>query len=87
MSIPGRKTQEQSDKVAFLELIRMSEKGPFSITIWWLFIKCMDIVPYSIFTNSTACHEPKITASKAVLKDKFGEVIQLKESLLKKVNV
>jgi len=44
----------------------------------------MDIVPPSIFMNSTACHEPNATASKAVYKDKFeAKLIKRKEYLLK----
>ena len=57
-SIPGRKMQEQSDIVAFLDLTRTSAEGAFSIDIWWLSMKCMVIAPDSIFMTSTACHEP-----------------------------
>ena len=46
----------------------------------------MDIVPASIFMNSTACHEPNATASNAVYKDKFDEakLVKRKESFFAK---
>jgi hypothetical protein len=66
MSIPGLKKLEQSDEVAFLDFIRISDdKG---LWICWVSMKCKVVFPDSIFMSSTGCHEPFNTTSNAILK-------------------
>lgn len=66
ISMPDLKKQVQSDKVACLDLMRRFEIGLFSWITAWLSMKCMVIVPFVILMNSTASHEPKKSASKAI---------------------
>lgn len=84
-SIPHRKKDAQSDKVAFLDLIRMSAKvvisdfgrmseKHLSIAISCLSIKCKMTLPDSILMSSTGFHEPNAKASNAVQSKEFEQV-------------